>query len=189
MLILQNQKLIIITPPKTGSNTLHIEQIPGSIWVYGYAGHDTTAITQHCTLIPGAMFDDYPIWMVVRDPYQRAYSLYKHQVAYNKFKGTFQEWIISRLPRPDNFFFQPCSWFADNTYRLHAGACKKVRVIGHLKLETLESDLKKMGIVLDHPLPHRHKTGEPKGMFTNLEIQLINRWAKEDFSRFEYQKG
>jgi hypothetical protein len=189
MLILPKQESIIITPPKTGSNTLHLEGIPGAIWVYGFAGHDTSSITQHTTLIPNAMYADFKVYLTVRNPYQRAYSLYKHQVKYQHYKGTFHDWIIHCLKWPDNFFFQPCAWFADNTFHLIAGKRIRCQVTNFLKLESLQSQLEeKIGLTFDHELVRRHPNGEDKASFTDLEKHLIGRWAKDDFGRYQYPR-
>ena len=78
MIVLQEQKLLIFTPPKTASTSIHhgLSQLKGAIWVQS----DTVGVEKHTTSFP-PQFSDYKRIVVVRDPYQRFLSLWGHHQA------------------------------------------------------------------------------------------------------------
>lgn len=77
MIVLEDIKSVIFTPPKTGSQSLHVAlcQHGPSIWVVGPTPNNI--ICKHTTHLP-YWCTDYAKYIVVRDPVERYLSFYWH---------------------------------------------------------------------------------------------------------------
>tara|TARA_R110000744_G_scaffold63453_1_gene130580 strand:- start:4466 stop:5023 length:558 start_codon:yes stop_codon:yes gene_type:complete len=82
MILLQKQKLVIVTPPHTGSGALHKTLCTpeiGGIWVNGI--NPDGGIDHHYGAIhDGWLQDGFEVITVIREPYARQYGIYKHYI-------------------------------------------------------------------------------------------------------------
>ena len=82
MILLEREKLVIVTPPHTGSGALHrilCKADIGGIWVNG--PDPDGGIDHHYGAIhQGWEHDGYTVIFIIREPYARKYGLYKHYI-------------------------------------------------------------------------------------------------------------
>lgn len=188
MIILEKPKAVLLTPPRTGSTTLH-EHLPHKKVVYGPPGPNTKYVNHHCTYIPPS-FIGYEKYIVVRNPYARAISIYKHcmQVGVGT-QHTFDQWCAAYL-REENFFFRPCSWYEDQLCQiLGGGAIVPEPVDGFIQLERLHGDLwDKLHVMVRLDKRENVILLDREINYTRATAAVINEWADEDFKRYGYAR-
>ena len=93
MILLEREKLVIVTPPHTGSGALHrilCKADVGGIWVNG--PNPDGGIDHHYGAIhQGWKHDGYSVILLIREPYARKYGLYKHYVWWLEKQGLTAE--------------------------------------------------------------------------------------------------
>lgn len=185
MIILPSLKTIIITPPKTGSTSLHKGLCAGgeAIWVNGFAPHGRCVDHHVVGYAPG-----YKLLITVRHPLDRLVSLYLHQCRYDASQGRASEafWCfanrVGRAEHPDPMYaWNLCKYleaFAERPnvqsppvaagefppQRSHAPyvlpqqfADGELQLVAALRLENLSDDLTSHGISLAE-LPHVNRS-------------------------------
>jgi hypothetical protein len=89
MILLEREKLVIVTPPHTGSGALHrilCKADVGGIWVNG--PNPDGGIDHHYGAIhQGWTHDGYSVILLIREPYARKYGLYKHYIWWLENQG------------------------------------------------------------------------------------------------------
>ncbi len=113
MVILPDRHVVIITPPKCGSTSIHTYyQERGGIWCIGPQG-DKQEIDKHTVHVP-FQFKDYRKYVVIRNPKDRFLSLYYHycrwdlNVDYHRYVTAYEmnllqwfyQWTIADLVKP-----------------------------------------------------------------------------------------
>jgi len=107
MILLERQKLVIVTPPHTGSGALHrilCKADIGGIWVNG--PNPDGGIDHHYGAIhQGWKHDGYSVILLIREPYARKYGLYKHYVWWLEKQGLTADVAYSKyLDKPPGHY-------------------------------------------------------------------------------------
>lgn len=139
MIVCQRQKLIVITPPKTGSTSLHNElcrSAPDCLPVYTLDPEGS--VSKHGVVVPVEFATvGYRVAVVVRDPLDRLVSQYTHWSNWQTSQGLAAPSLLDFLTSPpDSFVF---GW---NLTRTLAG----VRYDTVWRLETLNKHLDAEGL-------------------------------------------
>lgn len=173
MILLPRHQAVIITPPKTGSTSLHTQlctERHGGIMVIGPMpdGH----VGKHTFALPPDA-QGMRICVVVRDPYARFLSLLGHIHKYHRRPET-----IAGLAETvgDHWFSEPISASIDR-------AGFEPYQYQYWQLEHIESCLATIGITESPP--------RLNPALTQLEIdddvvRRIEGWARPDCERFDY---
>jgi hypothetical protein len=160
MIISHRWRFVYVGPPKTASTTLHHWLSQPTLCDQRWTPDRQD---QHSVVIP-AEVRDYFTFASIRDPLDRAVSLWAHSQSPASLAGggvwpmSFEEFVLE---------FQPqASWF----YRLsQAELLAPVRLDGVVRVERLEEDLRRLppiaaagraGEVLE-PLPRFNETSHP----------------------------
>lgn len=172
MIIFHEKKLVVVTPYKCGSTSLHsmlCSPDHGGVYTIG-PQFDGCEIDKHTFEIPYAA-KDYYVCVVVRDPVLRSVSLW---TAYCKLNGwkSFEWWVDNELLHdPRN---KPISRLIDDA--------KLSEPWGYWKLEYIQGVLAENGIYQDLP---RLNEG-PKIAIPDNCIGRVITWAVPDIQRFNY---
>jgi hypothetical protein len=166
MIALLDKKLLILTPPKCGSTSLHtyLCQHVDSVFIIG--PQLDGRIDKHTGRIPFD-FRNYKRYLVVRNPYTRFISLYKHHLLFNQYKSV-DEFIKTYHKNPFN---QNIS----DVYKIQ---------FNYWKLENLSQCLKDAGISYKVPLLNESEE-RSEGLTLEQKIK-ISQWAKPDCESFNY---
>lgn len=181
MIVLPNYKLVIITPPKTGSTTLHrvlCNDKFGGVAVYGssvIANNYDHHVTGTC--------DGYKVLVSVRHPLDRLVSLWFHYVRDESFYGRASPafWLfanfVGRKEVLPNFYLFNISNYV-----------KPLKNYSVIRLEHLTEDLNKYGLDCgeihnEYITPFRDRNWRPyfgnKSSFESL-IEVLFEWAEPD---------
>jgi len=191
MIINHARRWVIITPPKTGSTTLRTLLVDES------AGRDTCCFTghQHDATLPRDC-QSYGVFATVRNPYDRAVSLWWHRlwdirheqgtvgagcsgpsVAALACEHPFSE-FVGWMATAEAFFAWPCTrWL------------RFVPAYRVLRLESLGADLRRWRLLpTGRPIPHENRTGHgPVHAYYTPEIRDVIRAShRDDFEAFGY---
>ena len=198
MIVLPTQKLIIITPPKTASTTLHkvlCTEERGGIWVNGLSIGGRTVDHHVVGQAPG-----YRLLMTVRQPLDRLGSLYLHQARYDAGLGRATEafWCfanrVGRGEHPDPMYQWNQVKYLEGLKRREDGLIVEPAPPALLHVETLQSDLVAAGLDVGelpraNAMPFRQEWqfyfGE--GPARDSLLAVLEEWAKPDFERFGYE--
>ena len=179
MIILPEQKVVIVTPPKCGSTSLHemfcVQQSSGLFVVD--AAHD-----KHTTIVPWN-FCRFRLAMVVRNPFDRLRSLWLHWRRFVDARCEFETFIHSLIKGDiTNWFY---SWrLVDFMDSIVVGASGDSKGVDHVvRLERLQADLRDLG--LEGTVRHDNAASES---LSNVRCggRSIARWVERDFERFGY---
>lgn len=179
MLVFSLSKLVLITPPKNASTSLHagLSELPGVRWIEGPFPNAVgpPMISRHSTFIPEE-YRDFQRVVVVRHPYRRAASLYRHWQSFQTYTGSFAEFVSEVLlyPSQNPFAQNQAAYFGE-------GAPQFVR------LEYLALDFAAYGIDASN-LPRLNELGGGKsiddiGGIDRETLSRLNYWAMDDFRR------
>ena len=100
MIVLADQRMLLLTPPHTASRTLHYSLCSqlGAIWRDGPSADGS--VVDHHTATIGAEFAGWTRAVVVRNPFTRLLGLWYHLVDWCRFNGhgccgfhEFAEWV------------------------------------------------------------------------------------------------
>ena len=179
MIAIESLGIVIITPPKNASSSLHTVLCGakyGGVYIEGpLPGVEPIDIEAHTTLVP-RRWANLKKFVAIRNPYRRAVSLYLHQVQFFGYRDGFPSFVRDKL-------LHPSWWYSPNVFFIPKN------VAGFVHVETLAADLIAAGVQLEDQLPFDNKlTDSPReDLFEGNEIRdLVNYWAREDFSRLGY---
>lgn len=189
MIALENHKLLILTPPKCGSTSLHAAMCNsrvGGFRVIGPQG-DNGEIEKHTCCIPYP-FEDWRRVMVVRHPIDRAWSLWqqvKNVTDRAKWSGkTFDDFAHDGILAENAYWF--FSWtlkrYWDSLYSC-MNRCSTT-ISEYWQLEHIETVLENNGIQIDLGKLNVSRDKNQDISCETLE-KLVN-YYKEDFSTFGY---
>ncbi len=181
MIALESLGIVIITPPKNASSSLHTVLCSpryGGVYIEGpLPGVEPVDIEAHTMTVP-RRWAALKKLVAIRDPYRRAASLYLHQVKFFKYAAGFPTFVREKLLHPD-------WWFAPNSFFVPKD------VAGFVRVESLVADLVAAGVPLEDQLPFDNQLTDRQSeeVFASDEIRdLVNYWARDDFSRLGYQR-
>jgi hypothetical protein len=128
-----------------------------------------------CGYIPQELFDAYFRFAIVRNPWSRAVSLYKHLDHNMPFRGFVSDWLPEQFARPDwngdFWFLRPQTDFVMKDGRM---VVQEV-----LRLEKLVDEFGRVATAskLSTPLPHVNRSSEraprqPRSLFKRLRLKL-----------------
>jgi len=200
MRVSDKHKLIFFSTPKCGSHT-GWKLMEKNFWAQKIKGTG-----MHTNVVP-AKYKEYSAFTFTRNPYERAISQWnavlKAPLIEGDFRGYRQQFL--KLVGSDDFT-KFCRWLSSVNWEKNPtnlrGNLMYPQYILHdrsnlvnktfIKLENIESDLprylkeitgKEISVIpyelkRDHPTWEELKTPETE--------ELIRKWAKEDFKRYEY---
>lgn len=116
MIYSPTNKVIIITPPKTGSTSLHFSLCQAWNWVHIVGPQVDGHIEKHTLRVPLFVKQqeaDHTCLMIVRSPYARLWSLYQHWLNHwSNAAGTLEIFIRKiMIPQCHDFLGRPLSWY------------------------------------------------------------------------------
>ena len=166
MIALPDKKLLILTPPKCGSTSLHalLCQQENSVFIIG--PQLDGRIDKHTSRIPFD-FRNYKRYIVVRDPYTRFLSLYKHHLLFNDYEPI------------DDFIKN----YYKNSFNQNITSAYKIKC-NYWKLENLPQCLEEVGIGHNMLLLNESEI-ESEDLTAKHKAEIAN-WAKPDCESFNY---
>ena len=165
-----DRSLTIITPAKCGSSSLHVALCTAEIGGMFAVGHKD--LNKHTNELPyEATLDGWQVAVLVRNPYDRAASLYRHSVEEGDSYLTFDQFIESvLLPREDPFS-HPIS-------EKYSGYSR------YWKIEHIDDCLSDFGFSVSVPVINKSKI---KAVVTEKHAQMLRDWANPDCEAFNYE--
>jgi len=180
MILLPDKKILLITPPRCGSTSLHYalcEQGNG-VYVMGPQLDAARHIEKHTFALPHQAIH-YKKYIVVRNPYDRITSFYAHYSKYTDKPLTFAEYIETRVIPHKDVDCYPISSAIDRMDYYY--------IDRHLKIEDINTGLKNIGI--DINIPKLNSSNKPPLHWTPDLRFLIKTWGSNDFVRFNYSRS
>jgi hypothetical protein len=188
MIYLEKQRIVILTPPKCGTHSLHAalcREPHGGVTVIG-PSMNGRGIDRHATQIPNEA-EDCQIVAVVRNPFDRLVSLWHHLVRFDAYHGraTMAFYIFAaHVGRRDTNTIAGDPMYGWNLCDYLAGVPERTKFV---KLESLREDLAALGILIDK-LPHElasHRRPWREYYDAGL-VATVEPWARPDCERFGY---
>ncbi len=170
MIVWAEKKLVIITPPKCGSSSLHslLCHRLGAAYVMGPSLDGT--VEKHTCVVPWqARSEGYTVLCLVRNPLTRALSLFDHAHRWEpQFAETFFcDFVRHTLMSGRWLFASPITaWLAHSN----------TSIDGVVKLESIQSWLRSIGI--EHEMPKQNSS--------DVGPRTILPWAAADLENFGY---
>lgn len=188
MIVLTEQRVVIVTPPKTGSSSFHFAfgGFPGAWHVQGPMDkNDPESIELHTWIVPRAFRKKYKLAILVRNPYTRANSLYAHNEKYSELDFTIPyDAYMKDLGDQLEWFYWPLHRYLNNAQQVNEMALHDSPVI---RLESVREDLAKLGVILQD-FPNINIIGGAKTEMAEHLKPHVQRWAGEDFELGGYTK-
>lgn len=205
MIILPEQAKVVLGPPKCATTTLHYDLVRPP-WL----GFQIDPDAQHDFQVP-KQYEHFQIVAPVRDPYERATSLYWHYLrdvrrerGMAKGQKTSKMWV--KIPIPENeisfvcymemvmhgellhYLVRPEYYFFTNT--ISDWLDNALRVDAFIHVEDLETD---WAVLVgaergEVQFSTRNAPGrEPWEKYrSDRAVELVDEWAREDFLRYGY---
>lgn len=132
------------------------------------------------------------IFAVVRNPYTRAFSHYKHFNKINNFNYTFKEFLyivwsgpymsVEYLKSPDHMSF------IHRTPMIFFNQCFYIKSFKKYKVDIFKfENLEKLENILQTTLPHFNKSNDSNSVeYDDETVELIQNIYSEDFLTFDY---
>jgi hypothetical protein len=157
---------------KNGSTSLHdyLQQSP-------FNGVDPDPSDQHKIDLPPGADDGWTVLLVVRNPFDRALSLWRH-ATYNDFpEATFKQFLLYTLECPEPFYSSHQTEFLRPWRRLSIA-----------RLESLQADLSSFYGFDVPPIPQLNTTDSRalRDHYTPELIRLVRMIYHDDFEAFGY---
>jgi len=189
MIVLPRHGLVIVTPPKAASSSLHhclCSPEFGGIFVLGPQGDAPGPYEHHTGWVPWN-YTEFRIVIVVRDPYTRFQSLYDHARTQpsDVWPGSLDGFAASLSSPSTHWFYRwSLSEFADD---IRSGRdSEPLAITGWIKTEFLEEGLRLHGVEVTVPRLHVSQFSDREGLSDSVRGLINKHWA-EDFERFRYQ--
>lgn len=179
MIVLKKSRLIIATPPKCGSTSLHAQfcEQQDNVFVIG-PQFGTDEINKHTMSIPFE-YRKYRRAMTVRNPFTRAISLWSYHCGWNGEQSfeNYLEWSVSTA-EVYGFYRYRLFEFADEW---------EGDQFDYLKLEHLDEGLRSYDLDFDIlPMLNVGDHETPEELYTDETADLVRKHHAEDFKRFDY---
>jgi hypothetical protein len=181
MILLIDQRIVIVTPPKTASDTLH-RVLCAPPW-YGVAvvGPHHGVIDKHYPHVPNEAFG-FRVLLAVRHPLDRLVSLWHHRCRLAAYFGEATE-TFECFARNVAAGQSGC-WLWQTTIDELIGP---QRIDGLLRAESLTADLTAAGLTVDS-LPrwndsYRRPWNE---YYDSATLPVASCWGASDIQRFGY---
>jgi hypothetical protein len=192
MLVDLERRIVLFTPPKCGTLTLH-EVLPrfGAKPILG--PQFDTDVGEHTTLLPHDVWrevDRFRFVVATRNPYTRAASLFGHYTRYWRPPHlAFPEFVEQLVVAPRHLFFNATIAAILEPLEIPLDGRRPLRVDSFVRLEALADDLRRLGYDVGGALPRVHAL-EHRGVaeYTPGAQQRIETWARHDFDRFGYSR-
>jgi hypothetical protein len=192
MLIDFERRIVLFTPPKCGTMTLH-EVLPrfGAKAVLG--PQFDSGVGEHTTLLPFDVWnaiESFRLVVATRNPYTRAASLFGH---YRRYKPpphlAFQDFVEQFVVAPRHLFFNATIAAILEPVESPLDGRRPLRVDAFVRLEALADDLRRLGYDAGGALPRVHAL-EHRGLaeYTPVAQRHVETWARHDFDRFGYSR-
>lgn len=171
-------KLLFVHIPKTGGTS--IKNLINDDWNRKWPmGHDPYFELQKMNLIDDSIFK----FSVVRNPYTRAFSYYKHYLVQNNSNKSFED-FLNMIRIKQGTVYTPMIIYNQSFYVYDLnGQCSLSKIYYFEKLTDLEKDL-------NVNLPVLRKGNYNKTEFLNSynqkTINLVKHIYLEDFINFDY---
>lgn len=181
MIVFEDRKLVIVTPPHTASGNLH--RACCRLGAYHVIGPTPSGMDydHHVTTI-GNGWLDYRVALVVRHPFERLIGLYEHHQHAAKLEGwepiVWWQFVAMVLEQnPD------LSWFYRTTICQLIGNLK-VDVL--IKYEDLQANLERhLDLTIDLPPPEGPRDWSPYLAQPGVGL-IAEHWGRDDMERFGY---
>ena len=187
------RSLVLFTPPKCASNTLHdLLTLQGCMSVIGPQLDGGVDI--HTTVLPWDVFarrEQYVFAVAARHPYTRVASLYGHYRAHWPAPHlSFRDFLRQLVLAPRYAFFHSTISAMLQVVEQPLDGKAPIRVTKVVRVESLGDDLRDLGFTVPTPLPKANRS-EHRGLaeYDAETMQLVDLWAHHDFQRFGYTKG
>jgi hypothetical protein len=199
MILNNEKKWLYIGPPKTGSTAISYVLTDGKYNKNEFIQDSNVNFKgieingQHTPWPPnklGSEYDDYNVFISVRNPFSRIVSLYNHWKYGQNYENElflkektleeFMDLILNKKLSNDGFFYYTITdWVS--------------RYSSFIKQENLQNDLRMLNIhSIDFNVPIiNEKLGSTKHWkeeHNKKTIEMTIEWAKKDFYNFEYSK-
>jgi hypothetical protein len=186
MILLNDLRLAIVTPPKCASTALHdaVRHLPAELRVWPVLGPSLDGRIDHHTrgIPPGCV--GYKIVAVVRHPLCRLVSLYQHLCTWQSCRGlaspSFQRFsaLVAHQRMGDDFYEATLNqWLAG------------LKLSHVLHVESVDAELRALGL----PFPQLPKANASHRLpwpayFERPELlEAVKPWALPDFELGEYE--
>jgi hypothetical protein len=193
MLYSHARSLVLFTPPKCASNTLHdLLTTQGCMSVIGPQLDGGVDI--HTTVLPWDVYarrEEYSFVVAVRHPYTRAESLYGHYRAHWPAPHlSFLDFLRQLVLAPRYGFFHSTISSMLQPVEQPLDGRPPIRASKLVRVESLAADLRALGFTVPSELPRANRS-EHRGLGEHCaeSMRLVDLWAHHDFQRFGYQKG
>jgi hypothetical protein len=189
MYVSEKHKFIYMPPQKTGSTSIAkvlVSEFDAVIfrgWEHDLEKHDDGYL-RHLNHVPEA-FVDYFIFASVRNPYDRAASLYEETKAHNLSAG------LPSLPPFGTYLSRRAAeknGMCDQLFSTPPIGCVIFDIHAVIKLENLQDDFNSLPFVKkDCTVPHLRKSPNNHRYSPHMAKLILDN-KKEDFERFNYSK-
>lgn len=192
MLVDLERRIVVFTPPKCGTMTLH-DVLPrfGAKAVLG--PQFDAGVGEHSTLLPfdvWSAIDRFRLVVATRNPYTRAASLFGHYRHYWAPPHlAFPDFVEQIVVAPRHLFFNATIASILAPVESPLDGRRPLRVDAFVRLEALADDLRRLGYDAGGALPRVHAL-EHRGVaeYTPDAQRRIEAWARHDFDRFGYSR-
>jgi hypothetical protein len=199
MIVNHIKKWVYIGPPKTGSTAISYVLTDGKYNTNEFIQDSNVNFKgieingQHTPWPPnklGSKYDDYNVFISVRNPFSRIVSLYDHW----KYGQNYENELFFKEKTLEEFMHLVLDKNLSNDGFFHTTITDWVtRYDFFIKQESLENDLKMLNIhSIDFNVPLiNEKLGSTKHWkeeHNKKTIEMTIEWAEKDFYNFEYSK-
>ena len=195
MIYFKDKKIVIITPPHVASGNLHkalCTEKHGGIYIMGPTYNDVvdhhyarlhTGWT-HGVKTRGIGDRGVKVFLVVRNPFDRLYGLYLHQLVFldkfmrDKQKPSFEEFVLNNRP-PHWIYHKTISQFV----RDH-----NIEGFEIIRFEGIEQNVSEvLGEKVSLP-PAFHEPNDMRECYNRKDVfdYVVENWAQEDCEQFSY---
>ena len=184
--------LVIFTPPKCASNTLH-EVLTRQSCMSVIGPQMDGGVDIHTTILPWDVWsrkDDYTFAVSTRHPYTRAASLYGHYKQYWPLPHlSFIEFLKQIVLAPRWAFFNTTIASMLQPVEAPVDGRPPITINRFVRVEHLSEDLLSLGFDVPTKMPtHNASSNQGLDEYTLESKQLVDLWAHYDFDRFGYKR-
>lgn len=187
-----DRMLVLFTPPKCASNTLH-ELLTKQSCMSVIGPQMDGGVDIHTTVLPWDVWsrlEDYTFVVSIRNPYTRTASLYGHYKQYWPTPHlTFVDFLRQLVLAPRFSFFNTTISSMLQPVEGPLDGRPPIPITNYVRVENLSEDLSALGFDVPVDLP-KINSSDNLGFeeFTSESKDLVDLWSYYDFSRFGYQQ-